>query len=101
LEKEINEEKKYRKTKKPKIALPKQDVFDEAAESQVKSSLASIEEENEPEKPNFDPESQSPESPIFGRKMMKNLRTPPNKLVDLKDFDQSEEIVRKNFIDQL
>jgi hypothetical protein len=33
--------------------------------------------------------------------MMKNLRTPPNKLVDLKDFEQSEEIVRKNFIDQL
>jgi hypothetical protein len=32
--------------------------------------------------------------------MMKNLRTPPNKLVDLRDFDQSEEIARKNFIDQ-
>ena len=33
--------------------------------------------------------------------MMKNLRTPPNKLEDFKDFDQSEEVVRKNFIDQL
>lgn len=32
---------------------------------------------------------------------MKNLRTPPSKLVDLKDFDQSEEVIRRNFIDQL
>ena len=48
LEKEPNEEKNHRENKKTKskIVLPKQEVFDEAAESQVKSSLASIEEEN-------------------------------------------------------
>ena len=47
LEKESTTEKNYKENKKPNIFIQKQDISDEGAESQVKSSLASIEEGNE------------------------------------------------------
>ena len=72
---------------------------EEPAESYHASSLVNIEEVNESEKQNY--ENSSPESPIFGSKLMKNLKTPPHKLEDFKNFDQSEELVRKDLIDQL